>query len=255
MSTNPHTVGEILDCLDALADEHEEASVDHVLHAFGTRTFGPAIMVPALLELTPVGAIPGVPSFLAVTVSLVAAQKMLGRKSLWIPGLIGNRCVSADKLRKAAEKLRPVARFMDRFFHRRLKWLTHAPFSLIAAGLVILLSLTVPFLEVLPFASSVPMLAIAMFGLSVLVRDGVLMIAALAISLGTVAVGFDYLDGGMSDTSATDGAVTPERIEAVETSAKAAGEAIENTAKGAGETVKEAAEAASETASGAVKGD
>lgn len=210
----PHSVGDILDSLDELSDECEQVSVGRVMDAFGTRTFGPAIMVPALLEITPVGAIPGIPTFLAVTITLVAAQKMIGRKHLWLPGIIANRCVSGEKLGKGAEKLRPLARFMDKYFYRRLKFMTRAPFAQIAAGMVVLLCLTVPFLEVLPFASSVPMLAIAAFGLAVLMRDGVLMIGALTASLVAMGFGLDYYDGGTtSDTDATDGIITEEMLD------------------------------------------
>ena len=244
MATTPHSVGDILDCLEELAEENDEVSVSQVMGAFGTRTFGPAIMVPALLEITPVGAIPGVPTFLATIVILVAAQKMIGRRSLWLPGLIANRCVSADKLEKSTDKLRPLARFMDRHFHRRLKFMTRAPFAQIAAGMVCLLCLTVPFLEVLPFASSVPMLAIAGFGLAVLMRDGVLMIAALAASLLALGLGLDYWDGGVSDTEQTDGMVDEETVDAVKEQAEEAGDAAREAAEKAGETAREAGEQA-----------
>ncbi|WAT17257.1 exopolysaccharide biosynthesis protein [Aurantiacibacter sp. MUD11] len=230
MSATPQSVNDILDNLAELAGEHDKVSFDQVMHTFGTRTFGPAIMVPALMEITPIGAVPGVPTFLATIVMLVAAQKMLGRRSLWLPGIIGNRSMSGGELLKATEKLRPVAAFMDRHFHRRLKFMTRTPFSQMAAGVVMLLCLTVPFLEVLPFASSVPMLAIAGFGLAVLARDGVLMLVALAASLGALAMGFDYWDGGIRDTAATDGVVTEESVESARQSAAEAGEAATEAA-------------------------
>ena len=201
MSGDPHSVGEILDSLDEMADGEKEISVGDVMQSFGARTFGPAIMVPALLELTPIGAIPGVPTFLAAIIALVAVQKLLGRNSLWLPGIFANRCVSADKLRKSTKKLRGIAGFLDRHFHGRMKRLTHAPFSQIAAGIVILLCCTVPFLEMLPFASSGPMLAIAMFGLAVLVRDGALMLVALAISLVAITGGMWWWNGEGSEGS------------------------------------------------------
>jgi len=238
MAKTPHSVGDILDGLNELADENEKVSVAQVMGAFGTRTFGPAIMIPALLEITPIGAIPGVPTFLATIVILVAAQKMFGRRTLWLPGIIGNRNVSAEKLSEATEKLRPTAEFMDRHFHGRLKRMTRSPFSQLAAGLVCLLCLTVPFLEVLPFASSVPMLAIAGFGLAVLVRDGALMMVALVASLVALALGLDYWSGGMSDTEATDGMVTQETVDNVKQSAEEAGAAVEQAGKDAAEAVQ-----------------
>ena len=238
----PHKVGEILDCLDQMAEGQDSVSVEDVVGSFGKRTFGPVIMVPALLELSPVGAIPGVPTFLAVTIAILAAQKMFGREHLWLPGWIGHRCVSSDKLRKSTKKLRPIAAFMDRHFHGRLKSLTHAPFSRIAAGMVILLCATVPFLEVLPFASSGPMLAIAMFGLAVLVRDGALMVGALLISVAAFGMGYDYVDGGMSDTEQADGVVSEENVEKVKESADKASESIGETRDKAVDALRETAE-------------
>ena len=90
-SGTPHSVGDILDCLDTLAQENDSVSVGQVLDAFGSRTFGPAIIVPALLELTPVGAIPGVPTFLAVVIALIAVQKLFGSEHVWFPKIISNR--------------------------------------------------------------------------------------------------------------------------------------------------------------------
>ena len=60
------------------------------------------------------------------------------------------------------------------------------PWPRIAAVMVMALCLTVPPLELVPFGSTAPMLAIAAFGLALLVRDGLLMIAALAFSLSAV---------------------------------------------------------------------
>ncbi|HSJ79430.1 MAG TPA: exopolysaccharide biosynthesis protein, partial [Erythrobacter sp.] len=47
---------------------------------------------------------------------------------------------------------------------------------------------TVPPLELVPFGSTAPMLAIAAVGLALLVRDGLLMIAATGIALAAVIV-------------------------------------------------------------------
>ncbi|MGB3167051.1 MAG: exopolysaccharide biosynthesis protein [Alteraurantiacibacter sp.] len=267
MAATPHSVGDILDCLDALADECGEVSVGRIMDAFGTRTYGPAIMVPALLEITPVGAIPGVPTFLAVTIALVAAQKLFGKRHLWIPGIIANRCVSGEKLGKGAAKLRRIASFMDRHFHRRLKFMTRPPFSRIAALVIIALCASVPFLEVLPFASSVPMLAVAGFGLAILVRDGLLMAIALAASLAAMgALGHDYWDGGLSDTEEADGLVKQKTVDEVKQTAdetgkrveQVAGEASDNarqTAEKAGRDFEAASKEAGERAAEALEGD
>jgi len=66
----------------------------------------------------------------------------------------------------------------------------------LSAVACILLALTVPPLELLPFASSAPMAAIAMFGLALLVHDGALMIAAWLLAGMAVAFGFGLLVSG-----------------------------------------------------------
>jgi hypothetical protein len=184
MQSQPHCVGDILDSLRELADEHGHVSVGDIAERFGTRSYGPFLMIPGLIELTPVGAIPGVPTFLAFTTALVAVQKLFGRDHIWLPRLIRRREISQYKLRRATARLKGIAAWLDRHFHGRFTALTHAPFSRLAALVVLALCLTVPPLEFLPFASSAPMAAIAAIGLAFLVRDGVLMIAALLMSGG-----------------------------------------------------------------------
>lgn len=196
MGNQPHNVGEIFDRLDDLAERQECVDLGTIVERFGQRSYGPCLMIPALLELSPVGAVPGVPTFLAATIAIVAVQMLFGRTHVWLPGFIARRGGSATKLRQALAKLRGLARFLDHHFHGRLKRLAHAPFTRLAAGLVIALCLTVPPLEFVPFASSAPMLAIAAFGLAVLVRDGALMIGALLISLAGLGFGLSWFGGG-----------------------------------------------------------
>lgn len=193
MADEPKSVSDILDRLEDAADGDDDVPVRDVTDAFGHRSFGPFLIVPALLELSPLGAVPGVPTVLAAVVILFAAQILLGRRNFWIPGILADRRISADRLRKAADKLRPVGERLDRWFHGRLDWLTRGPAVRIAAAVCILLALTVPPLELLPFASSGPMAAIAAFGLALLVRDGLLMIAAGVLTVATFAIGLGFL--------------------------------------------------------------
>lgn len=190
-----HSVGEILDRLRGLADRQDKVSIGDVLDAIGDRSYGPALMIPALLEISPIGGIPAVPTFLALIVAMTAVQLLLGKEHLWLPGFIQRRSVSGEKMHKAADKLDGVARWMDRWFHGRLPRFVKEPFPRIAAGLVILLCLTVPPLEFIPFASTAPMAAIAAFGLALLVRDGLLMLVAGALSLAAFALGMGLVGG------------------------------------------------------------
>lgn len=196
MAEDPHSVGDILDSLCLLGERKRDVAIADIVERLGHRSHGPFLLVPALIEMSPIGAIPGLPTFLAVTIAIVAVQIPFGRDHLYLPGFIARSHVSGAKLRKATGKLRGIARFMDRHFRRRLNALTGRQGALVASVAVIALCCTVPPLEFLPFASTAPMAAIAAFGLALLARDGALMILALLLSAGTAALGISLLVGG-----------------------------------------------------------
>jgi hypothetical protein len=192
-----HSVCGILDLLRKTADRHNKVAIADVLDAIGDRSYGPALLLPALIEITPIGGVPGVPTFLALFAALTAAQLLFDKDHLWLPDFIQRRSISAGKLHKAADKLNPVAARLDRWFHGRMTRFIEQPWQRIAAALVIVLCLTVPPLEFVPFASTAPMLGIAAFGLALLARDGLLMLAALGVSIAALALGGGWAAGSL----------------------------------------------------------
>ena len=188
----PEGVEDVLGELDDLAAKGDEVRVGDVLDDFGGRSFGPFIMLPALLEITPVGGIPGVPTFLAVVIGLVAVQLLFGKDHIWMPQWLQDRAVESKKLHKGIGKLRGIAHWLDEHSRGRLETLTEGVWVRIAAGVIILLCFTVPPLEFLPFASSGPMLAIAAIGLALTVRDGAVMLLALLLAVAAIGGGTYY---------------------------------------------------------------
>ena len=189
MTQEPQSATETVEALEQLAEDNDRVRIGDVLDEFGKRSFGPFLLVPALIELTPIGGIPGLPTLFALIIALVAVQLLFGRDHVWLPQLIQRRSVGADRLMKSAKKLEGVAAFLDSWFKGRLKRFTGPQMQKIAAAVVVALCCTVPPLELIPFASSGPMLAIAAFGLAILVRDGLLMLVALALSALAVGLG------------------------------------------------------------------
>ncbi|MCH2459099.1 MAG: exopolysaccharide biosynthesis protein [Henriciella sp.] len=183
----------ILDQLEERAGACENVTIGDMMDALGNRSYGPFLMIPALIGITPVGGIPGVPTLLAVIIILFAVQIMFGLDHLWIPQVLQKRRVRADRLKQSLDKMRPWAERMDRWFRGRLDRLTAEPFVQIAAGACVLLALAIPPLELLPFAVALPALAIAMFGLALLVSDGILMLVASAVTGLAVAGGLGYI--------------------------------------------------------------
>ncbi|WP_435199340.1 exopolysaccharide biosynthesis protein [Qipengyuania sp. 902] len=209
----PEGVEEVLGQLDDLTTKSGKVCISDVLDDFGGRSFGPFIMLSALLELTPVGGIPGVPTFLAALIALVALQLLIGKEHIWMPGFLQNRAVESKKLHKGIAKLRGIAHWLDEHSHGRLKPMTQGVWVKIAALVVILLCMTVPPLEVLPFASSGPMLAIAAIGLALTVRDGVVMLIALALGIAAIGGGTYYYYASDEEESSGETAMTSNVIE------------------------------------------
>lgn len=187
MADEPHSVGDILDRLDELADEKDEVSLGQTIEAFGSRSYAPFLVILPLIDISPVGSIPGLPTLLALVIVLTAGQLLFGRTHMWLPGFLANRSLKSEKVAKAVKKLRPVAKRMDKWFHGRLPALTQGPMVRVAAAAIIMLTLAVPPLELLPMATTAPMAAIAAFGMALLVKDGLLMIVAFVAAAGAIA--------------------------------------------------------------------
>ncbi|WP_082666306.1 exopolysaccharide biosynthesis protein [Aureimonas sp. AU4] len=193
-SRTPEGVGAVLDQLADAARETDAVRVGEIADRFGGRGFGPFLLLPALIEISPIGGIPGLPTVLALIIAVFAVQILLGREQLWLPRFIKERTLSARRVAEAVARLRPLALWLDRRFHGRLETLVTAPFVKLAAVVVILACLLVPFLELLPFASTIPMAVVIVFGLAMTVRDGLLMALGFAATLAG-AVGLWLIAG------------------------------------------------------------
>ncbi len=184
-----NSVTSILDRLEEAGQNgSERVSVGKIVGAIRTRGYGPFLFVPGLVEPTPIGAIPGVPTVLALIVLLFSGQMLVGKTDVWLPKMIANRSISAETLQKSIGKLRTVGRWLARWFRPRVEGLAGGAAIRIAALATICLALTVPFLEIFPLASSAPMIAIAVFGLAILFHDGLLMAIAWLVSAASLVL-------------------------------------------------------------------
>ena len=194
----PHKLSEVIDRVDEAAEAAEDdgdVSIGDVLESLGSRSFGPALLVPALIVVSPLSGIVGLPSFMALVIALIAGQLVLGRESIWLPRFLLKRSVSRERLDKATDFLGPVARVVDKVVTARLTVLTDPPADRMLAGVVVLLCMAVPPLEMLPFVNSLTASAISVFGLALVARDGVLAVIALAITGAVAWYGLSALFG------------------------------------------------------------
>lgn len=188
-SKQADSVGDVVNGIERIAEAEDEVSIDDLLDEFGDRSFAPLMLILALIGVSPVGAIPSVPTIIALCIALIAAQMAWGRKHVWLPGFITRRGVSSDRLTKGADTLDKIAQVLDRIAKGRLKPLASGPARRVVAGLIVVLCLALPVLELVPFGAAAPFIAIAILSLAMMVRDGLVLLIGGAVALAAFGYG------------------------------------------------------------------
>ena len=186
------SVGDVVDRMEAAA-EGQTTSQGSIVAALGAASFLPVMMAPALAVVSPLSGVPVFSSICGLTIALVAAQQLVNRDHLWLPGWLMRRQVKSRNLRAATRWLRKPARFLDRHSRERLSFLVSRPFNWITVTASMLSGLAMPFLELVPFTSSILGGAVTLFALSLLVRDGLISAIAFGAIAFAVLVGVQFL--------------------------------------------------------------
>jgi hypothetical protein len=166
----------------AALGEARQVSVRELLDAIGRRSFAPLLLLASLLGFTPLGVVPGGPTLLAVFVILIAGQIAIGCHRVWLPRPMLDLSVRGSGLKKAATRLKPVGRTVDRLIRPRLA------FSSALAVMCMLVAFTVPPLELVPLVDIPLWAAMVAFSLALFAHDGALAIAAMALTATGIAL-------------------------------------------------------------------
>ncbi len=175
----------VMDSLLERTEGQETVAVQNLLDAFSGRLFGPLLLVPGLLQVSPVGAIPLFPIVNAALLILIAGQRALGMTHPWLPSKLRDRGFGRARMEVAFEKLRPWAARVDRLIRPRLAFLVEPPMERAIAVLALAIALALPVIGLVPFAVAVPGAAITLLGLAVTARDGALALVGYLLTVGT----------------------------------------------------------------------
>ncbi|PJE28027.1 Uncharacterized conserved protein [Pseudooceanicola antarcticus] len=182
------SLGDILDKLEGAAHDGK-VSIGDVVDEVGTRAFAPIILVPALILISPLSGIFGLPTLGAALIFLITIQKLLGRNHVWLPQVLQRREVSEGKLQKAISWLRKPCGWVDRRTHTRLTVLVSRPANVVTLLVILGICLVIPALEILPMVTSIFAVAISLFAIGLLTRDGLFTLLGytqVALSSGLV---------------------------------------------------------------------
>lgn len=173
--------------LVALSD-HERVSVAELLVGFGRVSFVPLLIVPAFIVVSPLSGIPFLPTTLGLVIGLIALQMAARRRHLWLPGFLQRRTLSGHRLARAVARARPVARWIDRHTRRRLGLFIVEPAATLARLACAACGLAMPFLELVPFSSSILAAAVLLFAVGFLAEDGLFIVLAVCLMAAAAAI-------------------------------------------------------------------
>lgn len=180
-----------LDSMEAVVDIMADAGTDErvcvgdLVDEIDGNAFGPLMLVPALIAVTPASGLPGLTATCGLIIALIAVQIVLRRKALLLPGFLRSRSISRSSLETARDWLAKPARVIDRLTGKRLTFLVKPPFDVVPALICMFIGLAMPLMEFVPFSGTMAGAAVSLFALSLTTEDGLLAVLGTAF-LGAV---------------------------------------------------------------------
>jgi hypothetical protein len=163
----------------------ERIMLSELARQLHSRVWGGLLVIFAAINVIPLP--PGTNSVIAIPLALVSAQMAFGRSSPWFPARIDRRGVTKAELQKLIEKMGPFEARVERVFRPRLGELT-GPTATRVIGLLCLVLSVIAGLPILMIHNA-PAVAILLFGLALIYRDGALVIIGVIAAI--LAVLFD----------------------------------------------------------------
>ncbi|MEL6205078.1 MAG: exopolysaccharide biosynthesis protein [Pseudomonadota bacterium] len=172
-------VHQVVARLDTLTGR-ETLNLGDIVDAFGAAAFLPVLIVLGLIVVSPLSGIFLLPTFFGLAIFTTAVQMLVGKRRLWLPGVVRRRKISGRVLHGGLQRLTRLADRIDRAARVRLRALVAPPLDTFAKAACAICGLAMPTLELVPFSSSILALAVILFATALLTRDGLLVVVATA---------------------------------------------------------------------------
>lgn len=171
--------------LEATGDE--TSTLGELLDGLGSASLGFSLFLPAVIVASPLSGIPGLSSLCGIAIALTAAQMIAQRTHIWLPRFIRCREVTPERRERVLGWLRRPSAWLDHLTRPRLEWLLKPPFVVPLQLACLVGGAAMPFLELVPFTSSIIGISVAFFSVAMITRDGLLALAGLAVVGAAVA--------------------------------------------------------------------
>ncbi|WP_442583355.1 exopolysaccharide biosynthesis protein [Mesorhizobium sp. ASY16-5R] len=171
------------------SDAKDRVTIASILDALGDRSFAALLVIFAVFNLIPLP--PPSSAILGLPLLVVAAQLTYGSKRAWLPKFIAEKSISAEQFRLIMDRVVPRLVRLERFIRPRYWpfWRKRGDRIVGIMSLVLAIIVTLP----IPLGNWLPAFSVALLGLSLSERDGILFAvgsAVAAASLGVVALVF-----------------------------------------------------------------
>ena len=171
----------------------EAVSLELIQSLAGQRSAGPMLLLPALVAISPLSIIPGLPTLVGINTILVAGQVAFGHETIWLPKWLKERELPAKHARKLLKFLGPASEVADGVAKQRASWITGPLMRRMGAGVCVLMGMIMPFLEFIPFATTWASSTVAVYALAITARDGLLAVAWGGLVLAVISTALAFL--------------------------------------------------------------
>jgi hypothetical protein len=154
-----------------------------LLAALHDRAIGALIFVFALPNIIPMP--PGASAVLGTPLLFLTAQLTFGRGP-WLPTFITARSMDRTQFAAVVHRVAPWLERAERLLRPRISVLARPPFEYVIGGICLILS-TILFLPI-PMGNMPPAIAICLFSLAIIERDGVWVLGALCATGASIFI-------------------------------------------------------------------
>ena len=165
-------------------DAAEHVSVSDILDALGDRGFAAMLVFFAALNLLPLP--PGTSAVLGLPLMFVAAQMCLGARRAWMPAFIARKALTADQFRALMRRIVPRLKRLERLIAPRYWPFWDGRGDTVIGVMALVLSIVV--VLPIPLGNWLPAFSIALLGLALTERDGILFAIGTLASVTSLAV-------------------------------------------------------------------
>lgn len=165
--------------------EGDTVSVGLILSALAHRSYGPLLLLPALISILPIiGALPGITWAMSTLTLLISLQFLFSRDALWLPGPVKRLTISRSLFERSVDWARPWLRRLDNFVHPRFNLMLAPPWPFLVAVLCVLLSLAMFALSLIPGGVVIPALGVVLLAIGLTSHDGLVLLLGILASAG-----------------------------------------------------------------------